>query len=221
MNRSNNYIRIKICCISSVAEAFMAMSVGADALGLVSAMPSGPGIISEIEIKRIAESVPKNIFTFLLTSFTNAKDIISQLQFTETTTVQIVDKIPITELHLIKKALPLIRLVYVIHVLDESSIAEAELYSTAVDALLLDSGKPNATLKTLGGTGQTHNWEISRQIVETVGCPVFLAGGLHAGNVKEAIHIVQPFGVDICSGVRTDGRLDPEKLTQFVAAIRG
>jgi phosphoribosylanthranilate isomerase len=88
-----------------------------------------------------------------------------------------------------------------------------------VDALLLDSGNPMLAVKEFGGTGRTHDWDISRRIVEAVGCPVFLAGGLTATNVAEAYATVRPYGLDACSGLRTDGRLDEEKLTAYCQAV--
>ena len=115
-------------------------------------------------------------------------------------------------------ALPTIKIVQVIHVLNESSVAEAVRISERVDALLLDSGNPNLAVKELGGTGRVHNWRLSRQIVEQARVPVFLAGGLNANNVKNALEQVQPFGLDLCSSVRTDGNLDPRKLEAFFQA---
>jgi phosphoribosylanthranilate isomerase len=112
-----------------------------------------------------------------------------------------------------------LKIVQVIHIQNEKSIEESIRIADDVDALLLDSGNPNGIVKTLGGTGNVHNWEISREIVKNVSIPVFLAGGLHAGNVQEAIEKVQPFGVDICSGVRTMGKLDPSKLSSFIKAV--
>ena len=84
------------------------------------------------------------------------------------------------------------------------SAGDAEL-AARVDALLLDSGRPDAQVKTLGGTGLTHDWALSAEIVAQVDRPVFLAGGLRESNVAEAIAQVKPFGVDLCSGVRTEG----------------
>jgi phosphoribosylanthranilate isomerase len=88
-----------------------------------------------------------------------------------------------------------------------------------VDALLLDSGNQKLAIKELGGTGRVHDWRISRRIRDAVEVPVFLAGGLNAANVAAAVAAVEPHGVDVCSGVRTDGRLDPAKLRAFVAEM--
>ncbi|MEK6475932.1 phosphoribosylanthranilate isomerase [Catalinimonas sp. 4WD22] len=211
--------RIKICCISSREEAELAIRSGVDALGLVGHMPSGPGVISDELIKDVAESVPPPIATFLLTSETQVKAIVRHQQKVRTNTIQIVDALSHGSYQEIRKALPGVKLVQVIHVVDESSLNEAKSVSRDVDAILLDSGNPNLSVKELGGTGRVHNWEISRKIREAIDKPLFLAGGLKPENVQEAIRKVTPFGVDICSGVRTDGKLDAEKLKHFVSAV--
>jgi phosphoribosylanthranilate isomerase len=211
--------RVKICCISNKEEAGTAIRYGAAALGLVGKMPSGPGIITDETIYSIAQIVPPPIATFLLTSETIAQDIIEHHQKVHTTTIQLVDALTNRAYQNIREQLPNVKLVQVIHVIDEASVEEAIEISAWVDAILLDSGNPNLQVKELGGTGRTHNWQLSRQIREKISKPVFLAGGLHQGNVREAIETVQPFGVDLCSGVRTDGKLDERKLEAFFKAI--
>jgi len=212
--------RIKICCIGSVAEAQLAIAHGASALGLVSEMPSGPGVIPDDLISAIAATVPKFIGTFLLTSRREAASIIDQIRRCGTNTVQLVDTVEESVYHDLRRDLPDIRIVQVVHVTGDAAIEEARRIAGLVDALLLDSGIPTLEVKELGGTGRTHDWNRSRQIVESVKCPVFLAGGLNPGNILDAVRQVQPYGVDLCNGVRTEGRLDPLKLTDFFAAIR-
>jgi phosphoribosylanthranilate isomerase len=213
-------IRIKICCIQSEAEARLAIAQGADALGLVGTMPSGPGPIEDELIAAIAARVPPPVATFLLTSETEAEAIIDHARRCRTNTLQLVDRIADDTWPRLRRALPGIKLVQVIHVVGEQSVAEAVAAAAHADALLLDSGQPHAAIKLLGGTGRVHDWAISRRIVEAVPCPVFLAGGLRADNVGAAIATVRPFGVDVCTGVRrTDYSLDPEKLEAFVAAV--
>ena len=210
--------RIKVCCISSLDEAKAAIEFGASAIGLVSEMPSGPGVINEELIRDISRNTPPPIGTFLLTSRTNPKDIIQQHNNTLTNTLQIVDYIQEESYMKIKRELPFVKIVQVVHVQGEQSIDKALSISEYVDAILLDSGNPNLAVKELGGTGRPHDWSISRKIVEKVPVPVFLAGGLNAGNVKQAIEAVQPYGLDLCSGVRTDGKLDKFKLEEFFEA---
>lgn len=210
--------RIKICCISSRYEAETAISYGASAIGLVGSMPSGPGVISDELIYSIARQVPPPVGTFLLTSETTAQKIIAHYQRVMTNTIQLVDALSEGTYQEIKAALPAVKLVQVIHVIDEKSIEEALACAEHVDALLLDSGNPNLSVKVLGGTGKTHNWELSRSIVSQSKVPVFLAGGLHSGNVRQAIDMVEPYGLDLCSSVRTDQKLDPVKLEAFFKA---
>ncbi|MDF1516714.1 MAG: phosphoribosylanthranilate isomerase [Lutibacter sp.] len=210
---------IKICCISSLSEAKFAINAGASALGLVGHMPSGPGIISDELIAEIAASVPKHIDTFLLTSETSAAKIIEHYLKVNTTTIQLVDALMQGSYAQIKEALPQVKIVQVLHVLDESSIDEAIKISNFVDLILLDSGNPNLATKELGGTGRIHNWEISKEIVKKVTIPVFLAGGLTPKNALQAIKQVNPYGLDLCSGVRTDRLLDVDKLAAFFSAI--
>lgn len=211
--------RIKICCISSIEEAKLAIAHGASALGLVGRMPSGPGVISDELIFKIAKQVPPPIGSFLLTSETSAETIITHHRKVMTNTIQLVDALAEGSYRQIRDALPMVKLVQVIHVLDERSIDEAMMMAEQADALLLDSGNPNLAVKILGGTGRTHNWQLSRKIVEQSRVPVFLAGGLNAGNVKQALDIVQPYGLDLCSSVRTNKNLDPEKLETFFKAV--
>lgn len=209
-------IEIKICCISSHDEARMALDAGANILGLVSAMPSGPGVIDESLIASIAASVDAQ--TFLLTSLCDPDAIVEQHRRCGTTGIQLCDALPDGAFATLRQTGA--RLVQVIHVSGEASYDEAMGAARQADALLLDSGNPSLRVKELGGTGRVHDWTISRRICADAGVPVFLAGGLNPDNVAEALDRVGASGVDICSGVRTDGKLDREKLTRFIAAVR-
>ena len=212
-------MRVKICCIANEQEAADAISFGASAIGLVGKMPSGPGPISDEEIHRIAKTVPPPVATFLLTSEQTSQGIIDHHHRTKTNTIQIVDELIGREYAAIRSALAHVKLVQVIHVVDWASVDEACELAGHVDAILLDSGNPRLAVKELGGTGRRHDWRLSRKIVDTCGKPVFLAGGLNADNVREAIDTVQPFGLDLCSGVRTGGNLDLQKLEAFFTAV--
>ncbi|MEM8906505.1 MAG: phosphoribosylanthranilate isomerase [Bacteroidota bacterium] len=213
--------KVKICCIASIAEAMLSINAGAAAVGLVGLMPSGPGVITNTQIASIVRNIPPSIDSFLLTSETSAKAIIEHHQLVQTTTIQMVDALHEGTYDQIRQALPEVKLVQVIHVLNQQSVEEALRIAPQVDFLLLDSGNPNLAVKKLGGTGKTHDWTLSQQIVTQSEVPVFLAGGLKASNVSAAIQQVQPYGLDLCSGVRTDGRLDGEKLAAFFNAVHG
>lgn len=216
---SNSRVRVKICCIASVAEAHLAIAQGASAVGLVSRMPSGPGVIEEDLIAEIAAAVPPGVASFLLTSEIDVPAIIDQQRRTRVNTLQLVDALPPGAHQQLREALPGIALVQVVHVVGEQSIAEAVAIAPQVDAILLDSGNPAASVKELGGTGRVHNWEISRRIRQSISCPLFVAGGLQPANVRQAIRQIGPYAVDVCSGVRTNGHLDAIKLRDFFREV--
>ena len=196
----------------------MAIAYGADAIGLVSDMPSGPGIIDDELVREIAQATPPGVDSFLLTSRNNATEIVEHVEYCGPTTVQIVRHIDPAEYPELQRHLSSKRLVQVIHVEDDSALDLIPLYSPFVHAFLLDSGKPNADKVTLGGTGDVHDWEISQRFVESSTRPVYLAGGIRAENVGQAIQQVQPWGLDLCSSVRRDGQLDQTKLARFMEA---
>lgn len=211
--------RVKVCCIASVEEARAAVECGASAVGLVSEMPSGPGVIDEALIAEIAARVPPPVATFLLTCRQDAASIVEQQRRCRVNTLQLCDRVPVEVYAELRAELPGVSLVQVVHVGGEESFEEAVYVARHVDALLLDSGNQSLAVKELGGTGRTHDWRVSRRIVEASPVPVFLAGGLKPENVAEAVSIVRPFGLDVCSGVRTGGRLDAEKLSRFFGQI--
>jgi len=211
--------KVKICCISNLEEAKLAISMGAAAIGLVSEMPSGPGVISEDQIVDIIKYVNNRVETFLLTSKQGTVEIIEQLKKCNPSTVQIVDKIEIGNYIDIRKECPEIKIVQVLHVSGNENIKEAMNICDKVDAILLDSGNQNLTVKELGGTGRIHDWTVSKQIVENVKIPVYLAGGLNPSNIKDAVSYVNPYAVDVCSGVRSKGELDKNKIQSFFNRI--
>jgi len=212
--------RVKICCIASVEEAWMAIDAGASAVGLVSAMPSGPGPIPETLIAEIAATIPPGVSSFLLTCLEDADAIVDQQRRLRTNTIQICDRLPKGSHAQLRAALPGVSLVQVVHVTGPESVDKAIAVAPHVDAVLLDSGNQSLAIKELGGTGRTHDWSLSRKIREAIDVPLFLAGGLNPANVAAAIREVQPFGIDVCSGLRTNGDLDPRKLTEFFRVVR-
>ena len=197
----------------------MAIDAGASALGLVSAMPSGPGPISEDLIAEIAATIPPGVSSFLLTCLQDAASIIDQQRRLRVNTIQICDRLTRGSYQDLREALPGISLVQVVHVTGPEAVDEAIEVAPHVDAILLDSGNQSLEIKELGGTGRTHDWNLSRKIRESIEVPLFLAGGLNPSNVAAAIREVQPFGIDVCSGLRTNGDLDREKLEAFFDRI--
>lgn len=213
--------RVKICCIQSRGELDLAVGYGADAVGLVSSMPSGPGVIDDEEIAALVPLVPDSVACFLLTAETDPDRIVEQGERFEPDVLQLVDRVSFDTYGRLRTRLPSVAIVQVIHVSGGASFRRAIRVAEEVDMLLLDSGRPEAPLKELGGTGRTHDWAVSRQIREQVDVPVWLAGGLRPENVGAAVGAVEPYGVDVCSGLRPDGSLEEESLARFVTAVRG
>jgi len=214
------HTRIKICSLNSAAEARAAVGAGADAVGFVGVQPASPRTIADESIAAIVETVPPPIATFLLTSEETADGIASKVHATGASVVQIVKPIDPEEIVRLRTLVGGIRCVQVIHVESGKCVDLLGLYETHVDAFLLDSGRIDSANPEFGGTGRVHDWEISAEFVRQCRRPVFLAGGLTEHNVGKAIGLVRPFGVDLCSGVRTNGRLDPGKLQRFIGAVR-
>lgn len=210
-------MKIKVCCMSSPNEVKMAIEAGITAAGFVTRMPSGAGIIEDELAIALCEEFYGNIQTWLLTSQTDEEHLREQLNLFKISHLQIVDYVDIDVCIRLKKEFPWVDFVQVIHVLSEADIERAILAQEWASILLLDSGNPaNAAL---GGTGKTHDWSLSRRIVEEVDIPVYLAGGLNPDNVKDAIKAVGPAGVDVCSGLRADDRLSPQLLEAFVREV--
>lgn len=206
--------------MQTAEEALLAIEHGVSAVGLVSAMPSGPGPIADELIAEIVAAVPVGIETFLLTCLTDPAGIVEQHRRCGTTTIQLVDAVDHWAFSQLRDELPGVSLVQVIHVSSKRSIDEAIAVAPHVDAILLDSGNPSLAVKELGGTGRMHDWNVSRTIRDSIDVPLWLAGGLKPENVARAVDIVEPWGVDVCSGLRPNGHLDPWQLQQFMDALR-
>ena len=215
-----SHLSVKVCCMQNEGEVRLAAEAGATHVGLVGPMPSGPGPIPDEDIARIAASAPEQISTVLLTSRTAATDIVAHVLDTGVDAVQIVQSVPASVRQAVRQALPGIQIFQVVHVEGQGALPEAREAAKGSDYLLLDSGRPSAAVAELGGTGRTHDWSVSAAIVRTLPIPVFLAGGLNPENVAEAVQAVAPAGVDLCSGIRSEGGwLEPERLTAFMEAV--
>lgn len=213
--------RIKICCIQDRQQAALAIAHGADAIGLVALGLSGPEVLPDAQITHVAEDVPPGVTSFLLTREQDPHKLVAQALRCKTSAIQIVDRVPIEAYGMLRKAAPNLRIVQVIHVVGPQALAEALDVSQHVDALILDSGTPSGDTPVYGGTGATHDWSVSASIVQQVPIPVWLAGGINESNLIDAWETVRPWGIDLCSGVRTGMSLDPAKLERFMGIVRG
>jgi phosphoribosylanthranilate isomerase len=209
--------RVKICCIASAAEAALAAAAGADLIGLVGPMPTGPGPIAEAQAAAIAAGAAPWAPPVLLTARETAEGIAGHAAEVGVRAVQIVNHVPPGTLARLAAIAPGLGRIQVVHVEDDGALDLIAAYAPHVTAFLLDSGRPGR--RELGGTGRVHDWRVSTEFVRRTRRPVFLAGGLTETNVGEAIRRVRPFGVDLCTGVRVNGALDPERLDAFMEAV--
>ncbi|MBT2187851.1 phosphoribosylanthranilate isomerase [Sphingobium nicotianae] len=212
--------RIKICCLRSAEEARQAIAAGADAIGFVALTPPTARTIPDQEIAGIIAAVPPSIETFVLSAAPTAEVLAARARRTGATTIQILSYLDPAESARLAALAPGLRRVQVIHVEGPEALDLIPVYAPHVHAFLLDSGKPNAPRPSYGGTGLPHDWAVSARFVQVSPLPVHLAGGLAPDNVGQAIRRVRPFGVDLCSGVRTGDHLDPARLAAFVDAVR-
>ena len=212
-------IRVKICCVQSEDEAATAVAFGAAAVGLVTGMPSGPPGLDVDSIRSIVAAVPPGTGTFLLTSATDVDRLTELAAHTGVNTLQLWDRLPREDYGRLRSRLPGVALVQAVHVVDDSAVDEAMEIAPRVDAIVLDSGNAAVPFRWEPATGRIHDWNISRRVVEALDRPVFLAGGITAVNVAAAVQTVRPYGIDVCTGVRTDDQLDVSKLSHLFESL--
>lgn len=210
-------MRIKVCCIKSTHEARLALEAGAELLGLVSETLEGPGAISDEQIRSIATGLSEGVVSCLLTAETNPGAIAAHAVRTGVHAIQLVGEISPRDVARLRERLPGRELIKVVHVEGDDSTRIAAEYGESADTLLLDSAVRDPQGDRLGGTGRVHDWRVSRDIVRASRIPVLLAGGLTPENVSEAIDAVRPAGVDVCSGLRPTGVLEPRLARRFCA----
>lgn len=206
-------MRVKICGITDLNDMEAALAGGTDALGfLVGITHQAEDKIDPRIARELVRKVPPFVSTVVVTHLTNPNEIVALQQYIQASTLQIHDYVPPLEINCIRNLLPGVKIIKAIHVIDETSVELAKSFEPYVDALLLDS----RTTTRIGGTGVTHDWNISRRIVTECSLPIILAGGLTPENVFNAVLKVQPFGVDVNSGVESNGKKDYLKVTAFV-----
>jgi phosphoribosylanthranilate isomerase len=209
-------MRVKVCGIRKIEDALNAVKFGADAVGLlVGQKHSAKDFIDEGTARSIVEKLPPFCSSVLVTHLTDNDKIISLAKFIGTTTIQLHGDSTPEDVMYIRQRLPGVKLIKALHVVDENSIKNGRPYLDVIDAILLDT--INVSTDQVGGTGLTHDWNLSREIVLMYGVPVILAGGLNPDNVQQAIKAVNPFGVDANSGTKgLDGFKDINRLKAFI-----
>lgn len=209
-------MRVKICGIKNVEDALKSVEYGADAIGvLVGQEHNSKDFISIKTAKKIIESLPPLVSSVLVTHINNSEEISHMIKTIGVTTVQLHSDIDIQGIEKIKFNCPNVKIIKLVHVIDEKSMQQVDFFANSSDAILLDT--INNVTDQVGGTGKTHNWEIDRKIVEHTNAKIIIAGGLNPNNIKEAIHKIKPYGVDVNTGVQNkNGLKDYEKLKEFI-----
>ena len=206
---------VKICANKTIEEAQMCLNAGADVIGiLVGQEHSSTDFVNKETAKEICDYVNKRCNVSLVTHLTNADEIIELTKFIGNNIIQLHSNIEEREVKKIVNALPNIKLVRLIHISTDGQIATNISKMKYADFYLLDSF--NLKTNQVGGTGFTHDWNKSRELITKLNKPTFLAGGLNPDNVKIAINQTNPYGVDVNSGCKVDGKKNAEKVLKFV-----
>lgn len=206
-------VKVKICGVANEEDAIQAALLGADFVGLLVEISFSEDSISRKKAKEIIKKLPLEVTPVFVTYLQKAEPIIEIAEEINPGVIQLHNDISVEEIGKIRNALPKIKITKTISVIDKKAIVEAQLFGKYVDYILLDTKVKGCR----GGTGQVHDWSISREIVKKAKKPIFLAGGLNPENVAEAIETVVPFAVDTNSGVKKGaGKKDYEKMKLFI-----
>jgi phosphoribosylanthranilate isomerase len=207
--------RVKICGNRSVAEALIAAQSGADAVGILVGphSESQKHFVTTETACDILAALPPFIRGVIVTTYSTEADITSLIEMTGATVVQCHSDIQPRTLATLRERFPAVHFIAVVHVAGSDTIEIAHTFASVAHALLLDTAYKGAA----GGTGVTHDWSVSADIVRAVSVPVILAGGLNPENVRDAIAQVRPYAVDVRSGVCTiTGEKNEEKMKAFI-----
>lgn len=210
---------IKVCGIQTLEDAVLCIDAGANTLGfLVGLTHLAEDKVSAEQAGSIIAAVKNKVRTVMVTHLTDPDEVTEIAKKIGVSTVQIHDDMPVDAIRILRKTLPGFTLIKAVHVIGDDALQKAKLFEDCVDFILLDS----RTKDRLGGTGMTHDWNISRQIASQSKLPVILAGGLNPDNIDAAIASVRPAGIDANSGLENrEGRKDFQKVAAFVKAGLG
>lgn len=209
-------VKVKICANKNISDAKMAIDAGADIIGiLVGQKHNSNDFVDKYKAKEIASFVKNKCDVSLVTHLTDAKKIIDLTKFIGNNIIQLHSDISEEEVEKIAKELKDVKLVRLIHISKDGKICTDYKNMKYGDFYLLDSF--NSQTNQVGGTGIIHDWNKSKELIEVLNKPTFLAGGLDPDNVYDAIKIVKPYGVDVNSGCKNEtGIKDKEKVQRFV-----
>jgi len=208
---------VKICGIRRQEDALIATELGADAIGLlVGQKHNSPDFVSATVARDIFRALPPSVDAVLVTHVEDVDELERLLQESEITTIQLHSEIAPSSVERLRHRLPHLKIFKSVNIISADSVAYPEAFKKLVDGFVLDS--INLATSQVGGTGKTHDWSVSRQIVMRYPeVPIILAGGLNSENVRSAIERVRPFGVDVNSGTKAaDGFKDPRKIEAFI-----
>ena len=212
---------VKICGIRRQADALLAAELGADAIGLlVGQKHDSPDFISATVARDISRALPPSVEAVLVTHVEDVEELERLLQQSEITTIQLHSEIAPSAVERLRHRLPHLKIFKSVNIISADSVAYPEAFEQLVDGFVLDS--INVATGQVGGTGKTHDWSVSREIVMRYpDIPIILAGGLNSENVRSAIERVRPFGVDVNSGTKApDGFKDLRKMEAFIAQAK-
>jgi phosphoribosylanthranilate isomerase len=210
-------MRVKFCGTASLLDMQSAIDAGCDAVGFIMGVThQSSDFVTPAEAAKMIRHLPPFIEPVAVTHLQETEDLIRLVNDSHCTTLQIQNIVEPSEIDVIRDALPHLKIVKAVHVMDESAIEMGKRYEPYADALILDT----RTREKLGGTGIPHDWNISAKIVANSAIPVILAGGLTPENVAEAIRKVRPYGVDVHTGVKRDGIRNPERTLAFAREAR-
>lgn len=202
--------RVKICGVTNGADRDAVVAAGADAVGVIHGVPvETPREVDEDTAQSLVAGVPPLVTSVLVTMPTTVQEAVKRVDEVEPDAVQVHDGLGPAELGALSR-----RVNQQIVAVVDAAAADIDDYADHADALLVDSVDEAGA----GGTGETHDWERTREVVASLDVPVILAGGLTPENVAEAVRTVEPFAVDTASGVEREGGVkDHDAVRQFVA----
>ena len=213
--------RVKICGVTCLEDLRVAVDAGADAIGLLVDVPvDSPREISPGRAAELVAEVPPFVTTVLVTMPETPERAVELVRTVESDAIQIHGDMGVGDLAYLTATVD----ASVVKVLDAAALERTSRYADVADALLVDSVDEDGG----GGTGRTHDWKRTRAIADDLHSPIVLAGGLTPENVAEAVRTVEPFAVDVASGVERDagtakegdenpaGRKDADAVAAFV-----